>query len=233
MMRVSSKVIIGIVCFVLGAGGGLLYGNIRLKKETSLRRELVNEANKKKDDAYKKYQEKNLLSVQLSRAKSTLEGNVFEAQSKEKKEAQEKEDALNRNKILEDNIEDKTKKILSLEAEVKTLSERLDAANREKKESDGKYSAEVTDLSSRVNNLGLEKKGLESGLKTAQGTLEKYRVENDELCKLAEEILARYENKTGIKSLMEKEPFIQSKKIELEKYEQEYKDKIEKHRQTQ
>ncbi len=50
---------------------------------------------------------------------------------------------------------------------------------------------------------------------------------NARLYMIADELIHKYENKGVVSSLLEKEPFTQIKKVELEKLVQDYKDKID------
>jgi chaperonin cofactor prefoldin len=68
---------------------------------------------------------------------------------------------------------------------------------------------------------------LKSELKRTYQSLDKSEGNNARLCVIAGELLDRYENKSVIGSLMEKEPFTQIKRVELEKLTEEYRERIE------
>jgi len=233
MLRFKSIIIIGLILCGFGLSGTLLYGNMKLKKEIRLGQEMIDDLNKKKEGIYKKYQEKNSLSTQLSRTKSSLEAAVVKNQEEVKKLVQEKDNSLAGKKILESDMEEKAKNIASLEADIKNLKTQLEDALQEKKEAETKHLSDISDLGKKLNDLGQEKKDLQADVKKVNQELDKSRTHNAELCILAEEILKGYKNKGVFTSMLEKEPFTKVKKVELERYVQEYQDKIEKHKQTQ
>jgi chromosome segregation ATPase len=216
----------------LGAGlsGGLYYGDLRLKQEKRLHQEIVSDVNKKKEQIYKRYQEKNALSSQLLRAKSSLEARIREIEKEIEKKDQEKAVDIANYKKLEKDIEKKDNKIASLEGEIGDIKTKLDNVVKEGEKKEKKYISEINELKEKKNLITLEKKNVESELKTVKRALDRARNHNGELCILAEDLLAGYENKGTFTSMLEKEPFLQLKKIELEKYIQEYQDKIEIHR---
>ncbi|MBN1625262.1 MAG: hypothetical protein JW944_01955 [Deltaproteobacteria bacterium] len=233
MSRFKSIIIIVLVLCGYGLSGFLLYGTFKLKTEIRLGQDMIDDLNRKKEQIYKKYQEKNALSTQLTRVKSSLEGAVSKAMEETRNLEIEKDSVLEDKKDIEKGLFEKDEIIALLEDEVNELTERVETMNREIKEAQDKSLSETAELEKRMNKLDIEKQDLQLDLDTVLRELDISRTHNAELCVIAEELLASYENKGLLASLMEKEPFVQAKRVELEKYIKEYIEKIEEQRQTQ
>jgi hypothetical protein len=78
-----------------------------------------------------------------------------------------------------------------------------------------------------IKRLSAEQQALQANLKKHQEGLERCEGNNARLCIIAGDILEKYEKKGVFTSISQNEPFTQLKKVELEKYVQEYSQLIE------
>ncbi|MEM5788061.1 MAG: hypothetical protein AAGU11_12145 [Syntrophobacteraceae bacterium] len=79
---------------------------------------------------------------------------------------------------------------------------------------------------SAIEQLNSQKQLVEAALRSAKEDFDRCAGSNRELCSIAKDILNKYENKGFFNKVMEKEPFTQLKKVEIEKLVQDYGKKI-------
>jgi chromosome segregation ATPase len=214
----------------LGAGGYLGYTLIQVQGERDALLEDIEALNKRVTLMQRKYAEEKARVGQLLRAKRALEGQRtvtqqdVESLQKEKETLVAEKEALKK-RIARKNatIKAKDDRLQEMSQANKALRDKLDAANR-------KYSQTVNANQKEIAALKNEKQTLESELADESRERERCVSKNAKLAQISFELLDRYENKGAFESLLEKEPFTQIKKTELEDLVQEYQDEID--RQT-
>jgi hypothetical protein len=95
-----------------------------------------------------------------------------------------------------------------------------------------KKAIQESERSNKELDLGLkkitgEKQALQSELKKMTQELGHCASNNAELCIIAEELLTKYRNKGVGAAILEREPIVQVKKVELEQLTQKYQEEIE------
>lgn len=218
-----SKLLFAFLLLGIGLSIGLGYGHLQLEKERKVQQATVQEINGKVSLLKVKYSEKKALADQLMRTKYDLEGerrllqNEIEELQKEKKTVKEK-------------IENKTR---SLETRIKELSEKCFSLQAKCEDIDRKYSQARQNIKNReeeIKQITAEKKTLQSELKRTNRSLDQCGSKNARLCIIADELIEKYQNKGVMGSILQKESLTGIKKVELEKFIQEYRDKIEEQR---
>lgn len=80
-----------------------------------------------------------------------------------------------------------------------------------------------------LSKLTEKNRGLDAELKRKEQGLALCNADNAELCALVDDLLAQYESKGVVHSILQKEPLIQKGRAEVEKLLQEYRDKKSRH----
>jgi len=83
------------------------------------------------------------------------------------------------------------------------------------------------ELEGQAKLLASGKQTLETSLAKVNQDLDKCKNHNARLCLIADEILTRENSRSSVGGVLRSEPLTQIGKVELEKFRQEYKDKIE------
>jgi hypothetical protein len=184
----------------------------------------IDDLNSRNALLHKKYKEQKSLNLGLMRAKRTLEGQNAVMKNKVKKVEEEKDAILAEKEALEAKLKERNfasgEKIKALKEEKAKLESDLAAAIK-------KYDLAVAKHQKEKNRMKDEITDLQQDLRMTRHKLGRCEKNNARLCIIGNELLERYENKGVFGSISEKEPFTQLKKVELEKFIQEYKDKIE------
>src|SRR5208337_2866048 len=94
----------------------------------------------------------------------------------------------------------------------------LDAAGKKLNEA----ALAISERETEIKRLSAEQQALQANLKKNQDGLERCEGNNARLCIIACDILGKYENKGVLTAFAQNEPLTQLKKVELEKYIQEY-----------
>ncbi|MHC1729282.1 MAG: hypothetical protein AB9866_25335 [Syntrophobacteraceae bacterium] len=215
VLRVLLRIAVVLVLLAAGLSGGLGYGKYHLGKERKAHQEKINEVNKKVALLQNKSSEERSLRSSLESQKRGLTGEV----EKLRKE----------NTLLAEEIKKVENKTEGFEGKIKELSEeskRLKAARDETSAQLAQVVQVAGDLEIEVKRLTTGKQTLEASLAKVNQDLDKCRTNNGKLCTIADEMLQRQKPKNMIGALIQNEPVTQLKKVEVEKYVQEYKDKI-------
>ena len=213
-----------VVCIFLflsvGAGAVLGYYHIKITKEQTILQHKVEVLNKKVDLLRRKYAEKRVLAERQLRGKSALAGQkrVLEAEveriGKENISMLEENRALN---AIKEKLRDET---LFLRARYSNVKTKLADLNR-------KYGRVVMGFDQDLKRLAVEKKTLRSEVRKERQKLQRCETRNAKVCLIANELIEKYQDKGLGSVLMQKEPFTRLKKVELKRFIQEYKEKIE------
>ncbi len=187
--------------------------------------------------------------MQLNKQEKVCQDKIKEANKKvaffQKKMAEDKTGAM---ASLEQNEQkcrtDLDKLQLTLRNEKKTLTGQLAALQEQKQkiEMQAKSSEEESvktkkelreaersnkELEQGLKKTTAEKQGVQAELKRKTQDLAHCTSNNAELCVIADELLTKYRNKGVGAALLEREPLVQVKKVELEQLSQKYREEIE------
>lgn len=187
--------------------------------------------------------------IQVNKEQKICQDRIKEANKKvaffQKKMAEDKTEAMTALEQSEQKCRADLDKIqLTLSSERKTLTGQLGAVKEQvqKLEMQAKASEEASakmkkalqegERSNKDLDLGLkkiagEKQALQSELKKTTQELAHCASNNAELCIIAEELLIKYRNKGVGAAILEREPIVQVKKVELEQLTQKYQEEIE------
>jgi len=220
------KYLLMLCVFALVLGSVMWVYNTKLENQRAEMQKQVDHSDLRTKQMQRRYVEQKAVADRLKRNQSTLEGKKSE---------------------LMKELEDTKKAVTSLEKEKDVLKKELEA-NTIKLETCGEERKALADKNSEVNNIlaqtkndyekeisqkESENKELESRLSAESRRLEISNEKNARLCIIAEELLEKYESKGAFSSILQKEPVLQFKKVELEKYIEEYRDRIKKNKQKQ
>jgi len=203
------------------------YGYYKTSKQNEVLILKVSGLEKKVKALKKKYKQKNIQATQLLRLKSIFEVKNRDLQAGVEKLKKENIALLAEKKGFEKKVEKQTG---LLRVRLKKLSEkyadataRLDGVKKEYKAAEKKFGQDLKNLSAARDDIA-------SKLKRSGFMLARCREDNAELCKIADQLIVKYKNKGVFTSIIEKEPVTQIKKIKLEKFTEEYTDKIDQHK---
>ena len=227
MTRLHIKVVYILLLLSVGIGAVLGYYHIKLTKEqTSLQHE-VEVLNKRAALLQRKYAEKRALTERHLRGKSVLAGQKRALEAEVERLGKKNMSMLEENKALnalKKKLKDET---LFLKAKIEELSENCSKVKTELADLELKYGRVIMGFDQDLKSMVAEKKTLQSELRKERLKFDRCMTKNAKLCLIANELIKKYQNKGVIGTLMQKEPFTQLKKVEIEKFMQEYKEKIE------
>lgn len=208
------NIIIPVAALVAGLMIGLGVGQIQIKKEQKVYQDKIKEANKKAAYFQQKTAEgKNEAMVALEQQEQKCRGDLNKLQIALQNEKKTLETQLGK-------LQEQTQK---LELKVKES----DAAFAKTKQELQVMERNNKDLDHELKKTTAEKQALQAELKKTTRDLVQCSSNNAELCIIAEELVKKYKNKGIGAAIMEKEPLIQVKKIELEQFVQKYQEEIE------
>jgi chromosome segregation ATPase len=174
----------------------------------------------------KKYKEEKARVGGLQRAKSALEG---QKRTLQKELAALKEE--NASLLVKRGASEKAlrHRVASLSTRVDELSKELSELQAAHEALGKEYTQAKKDYADKLAKLTADNQILEAELTRQKQRLARCNVNNKELCVLVDELLAKYESKGVVTSILQKEPFTQLEKAEVEKLVQEYQDKKSDH----
>lgn len=198
-----------------------------VKTRDDLREEVVDLENRQKI-IYKKYKNEKIKATGLLRSKMALESKIREKQKSIDDLIEEKVHLEKRKKAK---VGDLRKEVDVLRKEVEKKELRGNRLQADLSQCKGKSETIATDLEKtrkEKESLEVEKMNLISELKDSKNLSERYRRNNQDLTEIAKDLIEKYKSKTIADVMAEKEPLTQIGKIELEKFVQEYGEKIDK-----
>jgi len=220
------KLLIGALGLALGLAVGLVYGHMAIGRMEKSHQARLKEMSQRLSQAQRKVAEERS-------AEESLEDTHLQAQTRLDALEKEKERLLGENGELKTKAEALEARISSLDKNIASLASRassLDEKNRHLAERLAKGETERTALEEKerqtFRTLTEREKELKELTLESQRTYDRCAGQNARLYLIAEDLLHRYEKKGVMGSLLEKEPFTQIKKVELEKLSEEYKDRI-------
>lgn len=227
MTRLRVKVLYIFLFLSIGTGFVLGYNHIKLTKEKTSLQQVVQGLNKKVVLLQRKYAEKKAQAEQHLRGKSIFAGQKRALEAEVERLGKENKSMFDENKVLNSlkkKIENET---LSLKAKIENLSENYSKLKTELADFELKYGRVVMGFDQDLKRMVAEKKALESKVRKEHHKFNRCETGNAKLCLIANELIKKYQKKGIVGALMQKEPFTQLKKVEIEKFMQEYKEKIE------
>lgn len=172
----------------------------------------------------KKYAEEKARAGDLLRLKASWEAQTRALQSDLEKLRQEHDALLARTGGGSGFGLDPQKSVQSLEAQVASLTQNLERSEQAKKDLERKAAETAKGLQSRIVQLEDENRTLQADLQREREFRELCRTDNAKLASLADELMQKFREKGVVDSLLQKEPFTQIKRVELEEMLQKYKE---------
>jgi len=202
---------------------GVVYGQLRLQSVDKVYESKLKDINQRIAQVQRRYSqgvaaqnelEQQKMSIQEEVDKLTKEKGLFGTQQTELK---------TRADGLEAKVASLEKKNVSLEARAASL----DSKNNELTERLNKVEADRNALDQKQRQTQKTLLDTEKALRNLDQKYDQCAEHNARLYTIASEVVKKYENKGVMSSLVEKEPFTQVKKVEMERLVQDYKDKID------
>lgn len=199
-------------------------GNTKLEEQHKEMQKQIDHANRKTTQMKERYSEQKAIVTGFQRRQLTLESEKNKLE-KELEGLKEDNSSVNEKvSALEDEIKRYTEKLVACSMEKKNIADKITELKNEIALAKEEHEKEVAKL--KTSNMEVN-----SMLRDTGQRLEICSQKNARLCIIAGEVLEMYENKGSFSSFLQKEPVLQLKKVELEKFVSEYQDRIEKNRQ--
>jgi chromosome segregation ATPase len=163
-------------------------------------------------------------------AQTTCEDANLAVQAEAEKLGKERERLAAENKTLKagaDTLAASTAALEKKHAASEARAALLDSKNGQLTERLGKIEADRHALEQKQKETFQTLQEREKDLKALNRKYDEAAGHNARLCTICDELIRKYESKGVMKTLLTKEPFTQIKKVELEKFVQDYKDKID------
>lgn len=199
---------------------GIVYGQMRLgsqEKECQLK---IKQTNQRMGQAQRRLVREN------DEQRESLEAEKAALQAEVDKLEKERQAALAETKALKARVATSEDKAASLEEKNRKLTDRLVKAETDGKALDDKQRQAIKTLQNKVQDREKDLKQIAADWKLLKEKYDKCADANSRLYEIGEELIKRYEGKGVVSKLIEKEPFTQIKRVELEKTAQEYRDRI-------
>jgi chromosome segregation ATPase len=211
------KILIPAAAVVVGLVVGLGIGQFQIKKEQKIFQEKIKESNKRMTYLQKK------MADEKNETTAAMEGR-YQA---ELKKIQDEKSALGGQlgKLKEQTG--------SLEKKIKESDENTAKTRKEIQDVNQKYAQAAQhgkDLERDLKKVKGEKEALQGELKAATRSLNECEKHNASLCIIAEDLVKAYRNKGVGAAILEKDPLLQIKKVDLEHLTRKYREEIEQQR---
>jgi uncharacterized coiled-coil DUF342 family protein len=219
MVRILVRIALVVAILGIGLGAGLGYGQLQLGREQQIHQNKINEINRKIALLQKKASDER-------EARSGSEGRNRSLQTeidKLRKENGEQADAV---KKLEAEVQSSEAKLKGTTEEAAQMKAARDAVSAQL----AQVLQAARDIEAQAKLLASGKQTLETSLAKVNQDLDTCRNHNARLCLIADELVKKQQSRSTMGSLLQNEPLTQIGKVELEKFTQEYKEKIEQER---
>ncbi len=216
MVRILIRVALVVAILGAGLGAGLGYGYIQLGKEQQTHQKEMNLMNHKIALLTKKASEER-------EARSGSEGRNRSLQAEGDRLRKENGEQAETIKKLEAEAQ-------SSEAKLKETTEevaRMKSARDEVSAQLAQALQAARELEGQAKLLATGKQTLEASLAKVNQDLDTCRNHNARLCLIANELVKKQQARSAVGTLLQNEPLTQIGRVELEKFTQEYKEKIE------
>ncbi|MBN1105209.1 MAG: hypothetical protein JXL84_17480 [Deltaproteobacteria bacterium] len=223
-----------LLIIAVGLSVGLALGYLRLRQERAVSAEKILKLEQRADLLHKRYTEQKALEASLLRTKVMLEGQKRAVQGEMDKLEEEKKVILEEKARLAEMSSGLQARISGLEQRLKDAQDRHAGIKAEKETLDKMHRKALEDHKNQMAKLNAQKKGMENDFKAAlsekEQKLGRCASHNQKLSAAAEELLQRYENKGVFTSVLQREPFTQIRRVEIENLIDEYRTRIEDNR---
>ena len=216
MASVIVRVAVMASLVVVGLSVGLIYGHIQLGREQQVHQSKINELNRKVA----------LLGKRASEEREALAG----AEGRNRSLQAELDRLRKENGEQAEDIKKLQSEAQSLETKLKGMTDeaaRMKAARDQVSAQFSQLLQAAKDLEGQAKLLAAGKQTLETSLAKVNQDLDQCKTHNARLCMIADEMLTKQKSGSALGGLVRSEPLTQVGKVELEKFMQEYKDKIE------
>jgi len=208
------NIAIPVAALVIGLIIGLGVGHIQIQKEQKICQDKIKEANKKVAFFQKK------MTEDKTEAMAALEQNEHLCRA----ELDKLQLTLrNERKALTGQLETLKEQSQKFEKQAKVSEEESAKTRKELWELEQKNK----ELEQGLKKINGEKQALQTSSKKTTQELAQCASNNAELCIIADELLTKYRDKGVGAALLQREPLIQVKKVELEQLTQKYREEIE------
>jgi chromosome segregation ATPase len=206
--------------------------NSRLQKDVATLEEASERLKSKGNELQRKYAEEKSQRAAIQRTSQTLqaENNTLRG----KIEVLEKDLVIFRD-AASSFSKDKEKELADCNMTLALKSRHVDGLKSAVALESEKQAASLKTISERdkvISEKEKEKKHVQLELDAAKEKISRIIAHNQRLCQLGESLLAHLDGKGIFKTVLEKEPFTKTTRIELEKMIQDYLDQIDKERLT-
>ena len=207
-------VVLILLCLGTVAGSG--YAILELRRERDALTDQVRQQEQKNALLQKGYAEQKALAAGLQHAKVTLDAQKLSLEGKIAEAAVEKESLVRER-------DDLTGRIETLEGAAEVLRERIASLQASREE----MIADRANLAQDLQEMTAARQHLDASLKRETRRLERCTEHNVKLTAISQELMEVYRKKGVMSVLMEKEPLIGLKKIELDGLIDQYEKRIE------
>ena len=215
MLRIVIRVAVIAALLIAGLSAGLFYRHLQLGKAEQVHQKKINEMNKKIAFVEKKASDER-------EARSGMEGRNKSLQAdieKLRKENEEQAEVIKKLNAEGQSFEAKLKETAGQVVQEKAAREQVSAQLAQVLQA-------ARELEGQAKLLASGKQTLETSLAKVNQDLDSCRNHNARLCIIADEILNKQQPRGTMGSIFQGEPLTQIWKVDLEKFTQEYKDKI-------
>ncbi len=219
MVRILVRIALAVAILGLGLGAGLGYGYLKLGKEQQIHQKEMNLMNHKIALLSKKASDER-------EARSGSEGRNRSLQTEIDRLRKENAEQAEAVKKLEAEAQSSEAKLKGTTEEVVQMKAARDAVSAQL----AQVLQAARDIEAQAKLLASGKQTLEASLAKVNQDLDTCRNHNARLCLIADELLKKQQSRSTMGSLLQNEPLTQIGRVELEKFTQEYKEKIEQER---
>lgn len=198
------------------------YGVMHFKRQRDALWDQKEGLEKKQAALEKKYAQEKARVSDLLRLKAAGESQANTCQTNLEKLRQEHEALLPSTREVQ-------KKVHLLEDQVQRLEQNLSRSEQGRRELKRKTDSTIQDLQTRIALLSEEKQMSAADLQRAEQSLAGCREDNASLAALMEELMQEFRQKGVMDSLLQKEPFTQIRRVEVEEMLQKYREAKSEH----
>jgi len=207
--------IIALLAGVVGLAVGTGWGQVRIKGLQKIHQAKVKELNNRLNQEHRRYTEGQGLRATLEEEKQGILQEAEKLRNEKGHLAAQTTVLKTKAESLETKAVTQEKKMVSLESSKAQLAESLTKTEAERTALDQKQRQTFQTLQER-----------EKELKQLGQKYDKCAENNAALYVIGEDLIKRYEGKGVMTTIMQKEPFTQIRKVELERLVQDYRDRI-------
>ncbi|MEW6664906.1 MAG: hypothetical protein AB1512_06765 [Thermodesulfobacteriota bacterium] len=220
-----------ILILAMGVSLGLAIGYLKLRQERGLHERKIQDSQQKSELLHKRYTEQKALETQLMRGKALVEGQKRSVQVEMQKQEEEKKAILEEKGRLAEQSRGLRVRVSGLENELKEVREVHARLKAERENQERQHQKALADHKNELAKVNEERRNLEAELKGSlrekEQRLSRCISHNEKLSSTAGELLDRYDGKGVLGALLQKEPFTQIQRVEIENLIDEYRSRIE------